>query len=155
MELPRSWPRGLWTNKMVAVFCLGLVWNATIDTTDWNIAACFFVWWTSRKDNGAKHTAANQVISCLFPPRTNYSLTSFYSPLCFFLFLSSQPPKKIIFPKSQTTLERSKKQERKFRNEKKKIVKYIFHDIIFIVLLLNLIITPVCISRTSEIKCAL
>ena len=73
---------------------------------------------------------------------------------CFVLF-SSQPHKKNVCPKSQTTLERSKKQG-EVQKQGKKNVKYIFlSDIIFVDLLLNLIITPVCISRTSESKCAL
>lgn len=85
------------------------------------IAACFLCDGQAGKATVLCAAANQQVISCFFPPRTNYSLTSFILLYVLFCisFISTTKKKKKVYPKSQTTLERSKKQREVQKPEKK------------------------------------
>lgn len=111
------------------------------------IAACFLCDGQAGKATVLCAAANQQVISCFFPPRTNYSLTSFILLYVLFCISFISTTKKIKSIQNLKPPQKDQRNKGKFRNQKKR-VKYIFlSDTIFVHLLLNLIITPVFLEH--------
>ena len=98
------------------------------------IAACFLCDGQAGKATVLCAAANQQVISCFFPPRTNYSLTSFI-----LLY--------VLFCISFISTTKKKKSLSKISNHLRKIKETKGSDTIFIDPLLNLIITPVFLEH--------